>query len=196
MNREFVGGVFAYVVREDQLGEIGRIVVQGTPDGQTHLCFEVAGDPDDPTTKIRMQRFQPVCEVVSKAFSNRFPGGPTSIPPPPSPKSPSETLGVKYMNCLSCGADVALLVFADGVTEPGHFEDYARKMHHVYSRMKVPTWIVGEMLGPPGDDTPANVFKVWPSREPIKPMTPRQLNAILDQLESSHCPSKRAKGKL
>lgn len=100
MGRELINGVSVYVVRDRQLGEIGRIVLQGTPEDQAHLSFEVAGDPDDPTTKSRMQRFQPVCEVASKAFSNHFPGGPTSMPPLVTPKAPPETVVVNIWSVL------------------------------------------------------------------------------------------------
>ena len=37
---------WAYVFRHTQLGELGRILLQGRPDGRTHVTCEVVGDPD------------------------------------------------------------------------------------------------------------------------------------------------------
>jgi hypothetical protein len=37
------------------------------------------------------------------------------------------------MACERCGAVVAMLIFAPAATDPGRFEDYARKMYPQYS---------------------------------------------------------------
>jgi len=39
-----------YTFRHKTLGELGRIVLQDTVDGQCHISSEVAGDADDPMT--------------------------------------------------------------------------------------------------------------------------------------------------
>lgn len=44
-----------------------------------------------------------------------------------SPKAPGEVIENKLICCEKCGAIVALLIFANDATDPGHFEDYARK---------------------------------------------------------------------
>jgi len=44
------------VFRHTQLGNLGRIVLQGRPDGRTHVTCEVAGDAGDPMTEKRAAR--------------------------------------------------------------------------------------------------------------------------------------------
>jgi hypothetical protein len=56
----------------------------------------------------------------------------------------------------------------DEPTDPERFEDYARKMYPQYNRLNVPPWIIGPALGEgPLIERPADVLKVWPTREPI-----------------------------
>ena len=81
-----------------------------------------------------------------------------------------------------------MLIFAPVATDPGRFEDYARKMYPQYARLNVPTWIIGPALGAgPLLERPADVLKVWPAREPIERLRPAQLNARVDQLATGHC---------
>ncbi|MBD3183401.1 putative toxin-antitoxin system toxin component, PIN family, partial [Candidatus Poribacteria bacterium] len=42
------------------MGELGRIVLQGRPDGRTHVTCEVVGDADDPMTEKRAAIFKPL----------------------------------------------------------------------------------------------------------------------------------------
>ena len=49
----------------------------------------------------------------------------------------------------------------------------------------MPTWIIGPALGEgPLIDRPADVLKVWPTREPIQRLPPAQFNPLFDQLVS------------
>lgn len=89
--------------------------------------------------------------------------------------------------CESCGQPVVLLIFAAQANCQGEFEDYARKMFPQYREINVPTWIIGEPQGVPGWNTPSNIMKVWPVREPIQPMTPTDFNVMLDMLMAQHC---------
>jgi hypothetical protein len=41
-------------------------VLQGRPDGQTHITSEVAGDPDDPMTAKRAAIFAPLSETLTR----------------------------------------------------------------------------------------------------------------------------------
>jgi hypothetical protein len=83
---------------------------------------------------------------------------------------------------------VALLIFAPLATNPGRFEDYARKMYPQYTRLNVPTWIIGPASGDGSlIERPADVLKVWPARAPIERLRPAQLNARVGQLAAGHC---------
>jgi hypothetical protein len=49
--------------------------------------------------------------------------------------------------------------------------------------LNVQTWIIGPALGErPLIERPADVLKVWPTREPIQRLPPAQFNPLLDEL--------------
>ena len=110
------------------------------------------------------------------------------VDPPPRPLEAKEVIESKIIPCERCGTVVAMLIFAPKATNPGRFEDYARKMYPEYNRLSVPTWISGPALGEgPLIERPADVLKVWPRREPIQRLPPAQFNQFLDQLVTRHC---------
>jgi hypothetical protein len=56
-------------------------------------------------------------------------------------------------------------------------------MYPQYNCLNVPTWIIGPALGEGLlIDRPADVLKVWPTREPIQRLPPAQFSPLLDQL--------------
>ena len=66
---------------------------------------------------------------------------------PPRPPETKEVIESKLIPCERCGTVVAILIFAPNATDPGNFEDYARKMYPHYNHLNVPTWIIGPALG-------------------------------------------------
>src|SRR5262249_34888494 len=101
-------------------------------------------------------------EAVTGRTSEKV--GPFDLPPrPPETK---EVIESELVPCERCGTVVAILIFAPNATDPGHFEDYARKMYPHYNHLNVPTWIIGPALGEgPLIDRPADVLKVWPPQK-------------------------------
>jgi hypothetical protein len=183
---------FAYVFRHHILGDLGRIVLQETADRRTHLSCEVAGDAQDPMTAQRMAIFKP----LSLEISLRMEGGTGEsaatgtawTEPSPRPPEPKELIESKLIPCERCGVMVAMLIFAPGAIDSGSFEDYARKMYPEYTRLNVPTWIIGPALGAgPLMDRPADMLKVWPERAPMQRQRPAEFNSMLDRLTSGHC---------
>jgi hypothetical protein len=70
----------------------------------------------------------------------------------------------KIIPCERCGSVVAMLIFAPEATDPGGFEDYARKMYPQYppKRADVDHWpCIGEG---PLIDRPADVLKAADTR--------------------------------
>ena len=49
-NQEQLPDGFAFNFRHARLGDLGRILLQDHPDGQTQILCEVIGDPNDPMT--------------------------------------------------------------------------------------------------------------------------------------------------
>jgi len=82
--KEVLQGNQAYVFRHVELGDLGRIVVQGRPNGHCHLSSEVAGDPDDPMTAVRKEMFAPLSEQVTNAMEALIGKGSLSGAIPPS----------------------------------------------------------------------------------------------------------------
>jgi hypothetical protein len=99
-----------------------------------------------------------------------------------------EMIESKIIPCERCDSVVAMLIFAPKATDPGRFEDYARKMYPQYNHLNLPTWIIGPALGEGLlIDRPADVLKVWPRREPLQQLPPARFNRLLDQLVTRHC---------
>jgi hypothetical protein len=149
------------------------------------------GDAADPMTAQRMAIFKPLalaltCQMEVAMGSTAEGAG--EVEPPSRPPQAKEVIESKLIPCERCGSVVAMLIFAPVATNPGRFEDYARKMYPQYSRLNVPTWIIGPALGAgPLIERPADVLKVWPAREPIERLRPAQFNARVDQLAMGHC---------
>jgi hypothetical protein len=189
--RPLPGGGWSYDFRHRTLGALGRILLQDLPGGRgTHVSYEVAGDPVDPMTAPRRAVFEPLgleiarqMEQVTGSYTD-----PRPVTPPVPPVEPEQVVESKLMQCRTCDAFVAMLVFAPEATDAGRFEDYAyaRLMYPEYSCRHLPTWIIGPAVGP-GPEDPADILQVWPTRKAIKRLTPGQFNLRLRRLATRHC---------
>lgn len=181
---------WAYVFRHRTLGELGRILIQDTGDGHSRISCEVVGDPADPKTAERMAAFKP----LSLELAGRVEAAKGTVPEaqwgplPPPPPNHRELIESKLIPCDRCATMVALLIFAPAATDPGCFEDYARLMYPEYSRLNLPTWIIGPALGGgPPMERPAEILQVWPTRAPIERLRPAEFNPVIDRLAAEHC---------
>src|SRR3954453_6741144 len=140
--KERVGDGWAYVFRHRTLGLLGRILLQDTGDGRSRGTCEVAGDPDDPMTAKRADIFKPLGLELAHRLESRTGTVPEAeaAPSPPQPPPSRERIESQVIPCDRGGAVVAMLIFAPEATDPGPFEDYARKMFPESSRLNVPTW--------------------------------------------------------
>ena len=185
------GGGWSYDFRHRALGALGRILLRDLPGNRgTHISCEVAGDPADPRTAERLAVFEPLGLEITRQMEHAT--GPSLNPRPFIPPGPpielTEVVESKLMQCRTCDAFVAMLVFAPGATDAGRLEDYARLMYPEYSRRNLPTWIIGPAVGPWPDD-PADIVQVWPTRKPVQRLTPGQFNPRLTRLSTRHCRS-------
>jgi len=189
--KQRLSGAWAYVFRYRVLGELGRILLQELDDGRCHISCEVVGDPSDPMTTQRTAIFKPLGLELTRQMEAAFSTTPEEagpVDPPPRPPEAKELIESKIIPCERCGSVVAMLIFAPKATDPGRFEDYVRKIYPQYNRLNVPTWIIGPALGEgPLIERPADVLKVWPTREPSQRLPPAQFNRLLDQLVTRHC---------
>ena len=180
----------AYVFRHEELGLLGRLILQDMAGANCHISLELSGDPNDPMTEKRAAIFQPLgLELASRLEKQLGSASTTSDFTPPSPPPPSHALvESKMMQCERCDAGVALLIFADQATDHGGLEDYARKMYPQVQQVNLPTWVIGP---PTGNDPPpeqaADILKIWPEREPVQRLRPDEFNPIVDQLARTHC---------
>ena len=181
---------WAYVFRHAQLGELGRVVLQGRPDGRTQLICEVAGDPADPMTAKRAAIFQPLGMDLARQVEVATGGTGEArwADPPPRPPEPPKGVASKLMQCETCGAGVALLIFADQATDRSGLEDYARLMYPQVAEQNLPTWVIGPSVGDgPPPERPADILKIWPEREFTGRLRPDEFNPIIDKLIATHC---------
>lgn len=191
--RTLPGGL-AYVFRHRTLGELGRVVVHSRNDGRTHLTCEVVGDPADPMTESRAAIFKPLgLELTERlAAITGAPPDAHTVQPPPLPPEPKQIVESKLIPCERCGAMAAMLIFAPEATHESRFEDYARLMYPEYTRLNLPTWIIGPDLGEgPPLQRPSHILRIWPEREPLKRSSPAEFNSVLDKVVSAHCGQRR-----
>lgn len=183
-------GRWVYSFRHDNLGELGRIVLQQLAVKQCNIVCEVAGDPGDPLTRTRLSILKPISEQITAVMASVLGHGDQarSESAPATPMTPSEVVENKLIPCERCGYNAALLIFAYDARTAADFEDYARKMYPKIKALNVPTWIIGEALGVEGFETPSSMLKVWPYREALRQMTPTDFNLELDELLAKHCP--------
>jgi hypothetical protein len=177
----------AYVFRDFELGELGRLAVEATPAGESRITSEVAGFPSDPMMQRRREVLEPLCKELTRILeASRGSGRATPLPvrePQPAGQVPCEEV-----RCEVCGRMVAFLVFADRATDDGRFEDYARMMYLHYTWHNVPTYIIGPELGDgPMAYRPANILQVWPQRGLMECLRPDEFNPRLNDLISQHC---------
>lgn len=91
------------------------------------------------------------------------------------------------MQCKKCNKFYAFVIYADDAYTAGRMEDYVRMMYSEITKNDLPTWIIGPPVGTePLPKRPADILKIWPSREPIRRLTP-EFNAQFDVLQKNHC---------
>jgi hypothetical protein len=141
--KQRLSAAWAYVFRHRVLGELGRILLQELDDGRCHISCEVVGDPSDPMTMQRAAIFKPLGAGVDSADGSGFwrNSGRGGAGRSPRPLEAKEVVESKIIPCERCGSVVAMLIFAPTATDPGRFEDYARKMYPQYTHLHgyVPT---------------------------------------------------------
>lgn len=187
VTRQLLPNGMAYVFRDFELGELGRLAVESTPTGETQIVSEVAGDASDPTTRQRLEVLDPICKELTRILES-VQGGGRPAPLPIRHPHPKGQVPCEEVRCEACGTMVAFLVFAPGATDDGRFEDYARQMYPHYARHNVPTYIIGPELGNgPMEHRPANIIKVWPQRGPMECLRPEEFNPRIIELTNRHC---------
>jgi len=174
-----------YTFRHKELGELGRIRLKGA-DGQTWILCDAVGDPNDPMTAKRQSIFEPLSKKIANQMERILGKGIANGSPPPLPPADKVLVESKMMQCVRCGAFVAMLIFADDAKTPDRLEDYARLMYPTYSKMNLPTWVIGaSLINMP--HSPAYILKVWPERESVQFLRPDEFNPGLDRIQESHC---------
>lgn len=189
--QESVPNGFAFNFRHSKLGDLGRILLQERPNGQTQILCEIVGDPEDPMTAKRGDIFKPISEAITSQLDAALGGraqilgekDPSAVQKPPTS---IEKIASKLIPCLKCGQPAALLVFADYAQDVAGLEDYARLMYPQIIDLDVPTWVIAPPEGQ-GRDAAANILKVHPKREAIRKLTPDEFNRKLDKIIALHC---------
>src|SRR3954468_15967071 len=188
--KERLADGWAYVFRHRSLGLLGRILLQDTGDGRSRVTCELAGDPADPMTARRAEVFKPLGLELARRIESQMGTVPGALaaPPPPQPPPSREVVESQVIPCDRCKRIVAMLIFAPEATDPGRFEDCARKLFPEFSRVNVPTWVIGPSLGEgPPEDRSADILKVWPIRAPVERLRPAEFNSIIERLANGHC---------
>ena len=190
--RQISSGEWAFYFRHKVMGELGRIVVRGTPDGQSCISCELSGDPSDPMTEERAAIFKPLGIEIAQIMETAVGRGDGDISLPPPRNEPAGILENKLLQCPHCGTAVARLVFAPEATDQSRFEDYARLLFPSFAQFDMPTWIIGpDLAGGPPEARPADIMQLWPTRGPIRRLSPALFNPELQLVQEQHCSPSR-----
>lgn len=176
---------WVFTFRHAELGDIGRIRLKGTGNN-TMINLDVIGDPSDPMTARRREIFEPIGMRIANQMESVVGAGAEAPIPTPQPSQEKTLVESQIMQCEKCDAYVAVLIFADNAWTPDVLEDYARMMYSSYSKMDLPTWIIGTPLNS-SQDAPAYFLKVWPEREAARLLTPDEFEPVIRKLQDSHC---------
>lgn len=190
-------GIWLYIFRHDQLGDIGQMSFQGFSNNYTHFLSQVPGEREDPMTRKREEAFGELSVKLIKVMEETLGNENHDYKPDneeifPIPRNKGDIIESKLLPCNTCGAFVALLIFSnlDEMTI-ADFEDYARMMYLVYSNHNVPTWIIGPPVGDLMEaDTSSPIMQVWPEKGSIFFSTAKEFNLNLDTLMNEHCKGK------
>lgn len=187
VTRQLLPKGMAYVFRDFELGELGRLAVESTPTGETQIVSEVAGDAADSMTQRRLEILEPIYRKLTGILES-VQGQGRPAPLPIRPARPYGKVQCEEVRCDACGKMVAFLVFVHDATDEGRFEDYARQMYPHYARHHVPTYLIGPALGNgPMEHRPANIVQVWPQRGPMECLRPEEFNPRIIELSKRHC---------
>ena len=171
------------------LGDLGRLVVQPTADGQSRILTEITRGGDEAMAERRREVFAPIARVLSEELQRLLGKSEDEPVADYEPLSgPTRVVPSKMLQCSRCDAFHAHLVFVDDAATAGDLENTARLMFAKIRQLDLPTWIVGApMERPVPEHTRAMILKVWPDRQDIRWMMPDELNAILESVECRHC---------
>ncbi|MBI1929505.1 hypothetical protein HYR99_35325, partial [Candidatus Poribacteria bacterium] len=100
VRKERLSGSWVYVFRHTQLGDLGRIVLSGRPDGRTHVICEVAGERADPTTEKQAAIFKPLGTELARQLDIATGGTGEEkwvSPPPRLTELPKKRVATKLM---------------------------------------------------------------------------------------------------
>ncbi|MEC4678338.1 MAG: hypothetical protein VST69_06245 [Nitrospirota bacterium] len=189
---DLADGGYAYTVTDKNLGQLGRILLQGMGDGKTHLSVEIFGDEHDPMIAKRKEILEPIGKKIMSLLREKVSeemGDNTEFVTIPSVSSEKmETVQLKMDVCEQCAMPSSLLIFAPEAKTATSFENYAAKLRQKYTSDKVPTWIIGAVAkeGPP-EGPSCYVLKVWPEKGEIEAMKPNEINPLISVLGRTHC---------
>lgn len=188
MRKEQVGQYWAYIFRHNKLGDLGRIVVIGQPNGETKFNCELMGGPDDPMHEHRKAIFEPLSREVMTYVETQLGKKGRSVKPEGEVKGTGHVIANRTILCDKCDQPTAFLIFANEWETEGDLENAARLMYPDIQRLNVPTWVIGEISGegnPMENET--IIKKVHPERVAMFRSSPSVFNAMLEGLDEGHC---------
>lgn len=184
-----INGRWAYAFYHMKLGELGRLLILPHSSGQSQLCCEVVGEPDDPMTLKRKEILEPLThELIAKMEA--IYGDGKGEPEPYEVHKERHLIKSEIMPCEQCGEPAAIMVIAPDATTEGELEDYARLMYIKLKELNIPAWVIGREKEVQIDGVlmgNALVLKVWPEREAPREILSIDLNPQFEVLMKNNC---------
>lgn len=188
--KEIIQNSVAYIIRHENLGDLGRIVVS-EKQGMCHFSSELIGDPQDPTTKKRLEILEPITKAmiaeIEKSTQSKMQDTDShhfqQNIMPNYHKIPS-----KILPCLKCNQIVVQLIFAENADNQALMEDHYRMVYPKIKEMNIESWIVGKEQIIRHQNIITYVMKVWPQKDEIAyKISFDEFNQKIKRLQNGHC---------
>lgn len=115
MRKEPFGSSWKYVFRHDKLGDLGQIVVQGQPNGETKFTTEIAGGESDPMFNQLVDLFLPLSKKVMEFVQAQLGKNSRDAKAKPTGANSKHIIPSKIMTCSTCNQP-GLVLLSDNST--------------------------------------------------------------------------------
>jgi hypothetical protein len=181
-------GVYAFVFRHNELGDLGRILVFPHPNGESQFNSEVLGDKDDPMIHKRREIFEPIANDIIERISSQMSEGTGQTVP--NPYNQRQMIPSTVFPCDKCGQIVGMMVVDQEAFTKADLETLATLMYTTAREQNIPTWVVGhekEITLNGEKMSESLMMKIYPQKEEPKIMTSKDFDIMIDILINNHC---------
>jgi len=176
----------AYAVLRNKHEELGRIVVNGTPGGNTKLEPHV-NEPQEENTKIVAIVMQQMTDALVMHEAQKPEHLRREITEPVDIPEGTELFETQFIPCSKCNKPLAKLVFSWESASADEMEIVGKKFELEASVTDQPMWILGAPDSMDDDIAKHLTLQVSPQKGEVYWEHPNEMNERLMALDENHC---------